>query len=83
MGWLRVMTAGLMPQSLGRDFGLPWGRRERWIFDRSLGALRRTRGLWPRRLRFVPAYLAALRRIRGDTRRDPLGDFLTRLWLGS
>ncbi|HVS13212.1 MAG TPA: oxygenase MpaB family protein [Thermoanaerobaculia bacterium] len=83
MRWLRVMTAGLMPEPLRADFGLPWGRRERWLFERSLGMLGRTHRFLPRRLRFVPAYHTALRRLRGDASRDRVGDLLTRLWLGA
>jgi uncharacterized protein (DUF2236 family) len=83
MAWLRRMTAGLMPEPLGEAFGLAKSRSQRMVFDLSLRALRATRPLWPGRLRFVPPYLAALRRIAGDTGADPTGDFLTRLWLGS
>jgi uncharacterized protein (DUF2236 family) len=83
MRWLRVMTAGLMPEPLRSEFDLPWGRRAQWTFERSVATLRHTHRFWPRRVRFVPAYLAALRRLRGDTGPDRLGDLLTRLWLGA
>jgi len=83
MAWLRVMTAGLMPDRLRRDFGLPWGSRQRRIFEGSIAALHAAHRVLPRRLRFVPPYLAALRRLRGDGGRDRVGDALTRLWLGA
>lgn len=83
MRWLRLMTAGLMPEGLREGFGLGFTDRDRRVYERSLRALRRTRRLWPRRLRYVPPYLSALRRIAGNTRRDRLGEALTRLWIGS
>jgi uncharacterized protein (DUF2236 family) len=80
---VRAITAGLMPEPLRTGFGLPWGPRERRIFDRSLALARRGRKLLPARLRFVPAYQDALRRLRGETRRDRVGELLNRLWLGA
>jgi uncharacterized protein (DUF2236 family) len=83
MWWLRHMTAGLMPEPLRRDFGfLPYGRSQSTIFATSVRALRATRRLLPARLRFVPPYLSARRRLSGKNGRDRLGELLTRLWLG-
>ncbi|HUP25923.1 MAG TPA: oxygenase MpaB family protein [Thermoanaerobaculia bacterium] len=82
MWWLRQMTAALMPQPLGRAFGLPYGRAQGATYALSIRALRWTRPLWPRRLRFVPPYLAALRRIAKTPGRDRTGELMARLWLG-
>ncbi|HVS66114.1 MAG TPA: oxygenase MpaB family protein [Thermoanaerobaculia bacterium] len=83
MSWLQTMTAGLMPEPLRSDFGLRWGPGEQRLFERSIGLLRRSNRFLPRRLRYVPAYHTALRRLRGVEGRDPLGELLTRLWLGA
>lgn len=82
MRWLRLMTSGLMPERLREDFGLRFTPRDRRIYEFSLRALRFTRRFWPKRVRYVPPYLSALRRIEGKTGRDRLGEMLTRLWLG-
>ena len=81
--WLRRMTAEWMPQPLRAGFGLPDDRIQRMVYRLSIRALRSSRPLWPRRLRFVPPYLAALRRLSGEPGPDRAGDLLTRLWLGS
>lgn len=53
------------------------------MFARSLDLLRRSHRFWPRRPRFVPAYLDALCRLRGGTGRGLLGELLGRLWIGA
>lgn len=79
---LRVATAGLLPERLRREFGLTFGTDEQRSFQRTLRWLRRSHRLLPPRLRFVPAYLEAQRRLEGRTRRDPIGRVLTRLYTG-
>ena len=61
---LRLVTAGLLPESVRAQFRLPWGERRQRRFDRLF---RWTRVLYPRlplRLRHLPRdrYLARLRR---------------------
>ena len=82
--YLRAVTAALMPAPLRAGFGLPVSRsgEGRSLILSFTRVLVRTRRLWPRRVRFVPPYLEALRRIEGDERRDFVGEWLLRLWLG-
>jgi uncharacterized protein (DUF2236 family) len=49
-----VITAGLLPPSLQRTFGLRWGTRERLFFRFVVHALRLLRVLVPTRLASVP-----------------------------
>jgi uncharacterized protein (DUF2236 family) len=61
--WFRVMTAGLLPERFQREFALPFGARERRVFDGSLAAIRALYPRLPERVRYVPAYHAAQRRL--------------------
>lgn len=82
-GWYRTLTTGLLPDRLRAELGLTYGRRERKVFARSIRWLKRSHSLWPKRLRFVPPYLQAIRRIEGRTGRDRIGEAMTRLYTGS
>ncbi|MBK6518911.1 MAG: DUF2236 domain-containing protein [Polyangiaceae bacterium] len=78
-----LFTAHLLPERLARGFGLDRGgaaglRR----FERILELARSAVPRLPPRLRYLPAYLDAERRLRGDSRRDRLGELMTRLYLG-
>lgn len=77
--WLRVVTAGLLPPRLRNELGFSWTLGERAAFRASLATLRRTYPRLPRRLRYVPAYVRAQRRLRGIEGPDRVGDFLERL----
>jgi uncharacterized protein (DUF2236 family) len=79
--WLELMTAGLMPERLRGELELSFGSRERWLFTGSIAALRAGYPLLPRRLRFVPAYHAALRRLAGREGPDHIGRVVERLSL--
>lgn len=79
--WLRVMTAGLMPARLRDEFGLPFDRVERGVYRASAFALRRTVKRLPPRLRYIPAYIRARRRLRGETGPDRVGEWLEKLAL--
>lgn len=79
--WLEVFTAGLLPPKLRVQFGFPYGRVEREIFDRSIPALRLAVRMAPRRLRYFPAYIEAERRVAGKPERDPVGRMLEKLAL--
>lgn len=81
MRWYAGYTAGLLPERLAQDFGLPRsdagqrardGRRVRRLFARL-----------PRRLRYLPAYVDARRRLAGRTDRDYVGELLTRALVGA
>lgn len=78
----RNLTAGLLPEPVRAAFELPWGDRERRSFERSVAWLRRAMPYLPRRLRYVPPYLKALRRIDGDQRPDRIGELLARIYMG-
>lgn len=76
-------TAWLLPERLASGFGLERGgaageRR----FEATLRTLRRAWPHLPRRLRYLPPYVDARRRIAGRRDRDPLGELLNRLWVG-
>lgn len=79
--WYALMTAGLMPEPLREPFGLRFGRRERRVYDGSIRALRRAYPALPRRLRYVPAYFEAKRRLAGLEGPDRFGRALERLVL--
>ena len=77
--WLEVMTAGLMPERLRREFDLPFGRSARAVFSGSLRALEVGYPLLPRRVRYVPAYIQARRRLAGIDTPDRVGALLERV----
>lgn len=81
MGWYRTMTAGLMPRSLRDPLGLRYTRRDAMLFHSSLRTLRRTYPLLPRRLRDVPAYVEAKKRLAGDETPDQFGRTIEKLAL--
>lgn len=60
---LSVVTAGLLPERLRRDFGLPWNAARRIAFEGAGAALRWTLPVIPGALRHMPAARAAERRL--------------------
>ena len=78
----RILTTGLLPGPIREQFELPFGRLEQLSFDRTVARLRRWLPRLPRRLRYLPPYLDALRRLEGRTSRDPVGNLLHRLYVG-
>jgi uncharacterized protein (DUF2236 family) len=64
--WLAIITAGLLPDRLRRQFGLAWGLGERTLFAASIAALSPTWRLLPRRARLLPAFVDAERRLAGQ-----------------
>ena len=81
LAWYRTMTAGFMPPSLRAPYGLAYGSRHRLLHRSSLRALRALYPTLPRRLRDVPAYVEARRRLVGDEGPDHFGRRLERLAL--
>jgi uncharacterized protein (DUF2236 family) len=79
--WLELMTAGLMPERLRDELELAFGAREERWFRASLAALRFTYPHIPPRLRYVPAYVAARRRLAGKRGPDRVGAWLERMTL--
>ena len=79
----RLFTAHLLPEPLAHGFGLDrGGARGAARVERLWAAARALQRLLPERLRFVPAYVEATRRIEGRTDRDRLGEALSRLYVG-
>ena len=72
-GWYQTLTAGLLPPTLRAQYGLRYGRREERLYALSVAALSRSVRRLPPRLRFVPAYHEARRRLRGLPARDHVG----------
>jgi uncharacterized protein (DUF2236 family) len=65
--WLvEVITAGLLPPRLRVAFDLRFGPRERLAWAAILTGLRSLARRMPPRLRYLPAYLAAQRRLQGE-----------------
>lgn len=77
------ITAWLLPEHLAKGFGLSRGGRLGSLrFKASLAALRAAHPMLPERARFQPHYLSAVRRVKGDTRRDPFGESIERFLVG-
>lgn len=75
------VTAGLLPERIRAQYGLSFGRADRAAYESSLGALRRTWARLPPRLRQVPDYVEAMRRIEGRPGRDRVGRAVEQLVL--
>ena len=78
----RNLSVGLLPEPLRCAFRLPFGLQEQRSFERSVHRLQRLLPHLPRRLRFVPPYIEAERRLAGHPSRDLLGELLNRLYVG-
>jgi len=78
-----VLTANLLPERLARDLRLDRGgadgaRRTQRVLDLAKVTFPRL----PRRLRYLPAYIEAERRMQGATGRDRLGEAITAVYVG-
>lgn len=69
----RSITAGLLPPRLREAFGLSWGRADRLAYAASLSAVRASWRRLPLRLRCVPDYIEAVRRLEGRPAPDRTG----------
>jgi len=78
-----TFTAHLLPERLAQGFGLDRGgaagsrRFQQILRIAKLGTPR-----LPARIRYLPAYIEATRRLSGNTDRDRLGEILSRLYVG-
>jgi uncharacterized protein (DUF2236 family) len=81
--WLRNLTAGLLPEPVRERFGLDFGEAERRAFARSIRLLRAWLPRLPPRLRYVPPYFEARRRIAGRGGADWMGRAITHVYLGT
>lgn len=71
--WYLLMTAGLLPDSVRAQFGLRFGAEHERIFRASIGTLHHVVKVLPPRLRYVPAYIEAKRRLAGKEGPDLVG----------
>jgi len=77
------ITAWLLPERLAHEFGLArGGDAGRRRFEATIARLSRAWPWLPARVRFLPAYVEACRRMEGRAGRDPVGDLLNRLLVG-
>jgi len=65
MNWLKLVTAQMLPQRLRDQFELPLTRRDRLLVKASLRAIKPVYLSMPKRLRYLPAYIDARRRLSG------------------
>jgi uncharacterized protein (DUF2236 family) len=83
LNWLRTITAEVMPERLARGFGLPAeSEQRRRTFERSVRWIRRLYPRLPARLRYIPPYTEARRRMDGKGHADWTTRKLNRLYLG-
>jgi len=76
--WLRalideyeVLTAGMMPHRLREEYGFAYSPHR---FRRAERRLRMLHRMTPRRLRYIPSYLEAQRRLKGTDAHDCVGE---------
>lgn len=80
----RAFTADFLPERLVEAFDLPRrGSRERRAGASMLRVVRAIHPRLPDRLRELPPYVEARRRLAGQVGRDRLGERLTRVFVGS
>lgn len=83
MGPVRAFVGASLPERLRRGYGLPGDRPgEARVFARRLAWLRRIEPRLPRRLRYLPPYVAAERRLAGLPEFDRLGRALGWVFVG-
>jgi uncharacterized protein (DUF2236 family) len=68
--WYVLLTAGLLPPRIRAEYELDFGAASQAAFDASIRVLRAAHPFLPRRVRWMPAYLSAERRLRGHEDRD-------------
>lgn len=79
--WYERVTAFLLPPALRSAFGLTFTQADQLLVRSSLRALRAVYPRMPRRVRDVPAYVEAQRRLAGKTGPDRFGRALERVVL--
>ena len=68
--WYNVITAGLLPASTRAQFGLRFSAEHERIYQASFATLRTVTKVLPPRVRYVPAYHDAQRRLAGKQGKD-------------
>jgi uncharacterized protein (DUF2236 family) len=78
-----VLTANLLPERLAAAFGLDrGGARGRARSERVLDLAKVMFPRLPERLRFLPPYVEAMRRVEGLSGRDRVGEILNAVYVG-
>jgi uncharacterized protein (DUF2236 family) len=63
--WFAAVTARLLPARLREEFGLSYGWAQETLAETTLRGVRASWWALPKRLRFLPAYQEAMRRVAG------------------
>jgi uncharacterized protein (DUF2236 family) len=71
LGAMAVLTAGLLPERLRRDYGLRWRAADRAMFLAVAGATRASVHALPPRYRYWPHHAVAVRRMRAAVHETP------------
>ncbi|MCA9579206.1 MAG: oxygenase MpaB family protein [Polyangiales bacterium] len=71
--WYVLMTAGLLPDSVRAQFGMRFSAEHERIYHASFRTLRHVVKVLPPRVRYVPAYHEAKRRLAGKEGPDVIG----------
>ena len=74
----RIVTAGLLPESLREPYDLRFDLKNRLVFEGITRSLATAYRRMPRRLRDVPAFVEAWSRLEGDAHPDRFGRALER-----
>jgi len=83
LSWLKLMTAFMLTPRLAREFGLPDDTpANRRKYDRGLKLVRAVYTRLPERVRVIPSYIEAQRRLAGKEHADLLTQGFNRLLLG-
>jgi uncharacterized protein (DUF2236 family) len=83
LSWLQVMTAYMLPERLRAEFGLPPDTPgNRRLYEQGISLVKRVYPRLPDRIRYVPSYREAQRRIAGKPHADLMTQGLNLAWLG-
>jgi uncharacterized protein (DUF2236 family) len=81
--WMQLMTAYMMPPRLREEFLLPADTAiNRRIYEGGLQAVQTLYPRLPERVRYVPSYIEAQRRLAGDAHADLITQGMNLAWLG-
>lgn len=81
--WMQVMTAYMMPPRLREEFALPADTAfNRRVYENGLKMVKTVYPRLPDRVRYVPSYIEAQRRLAGDPHADLLTQGINLAWLG-
>lgn len=83
LSWLELMTAFMLTPRLAREFGLPEDTpANRKKFERGLKMVKTVYPRLPGRVRFIPSYIEAQGRLKGDKHADLITRGVNRVLLG-